>query len=118
MKGKRTTRAEYLSSRYVDMDVLRGQTNTTIRNLQPSNDIHFSKAPVNITSLYQPLDLTVNGYAKAFRKRKFTLWFATQISEALESGKAPENIDNKLNIFTLKPLLAKWIIELYNKIKS
>lgn len=118
MKGKRTTRDEYLSSRYVDMDVLRGQTNTAIRNLQPSNDIHFSKAPANIASLYQPLDLTVNGYAKAFRKRKFTLWFATQISEALESGKAPKDIDNKLNIFTLKPLLAKWIIELYNKIKS
>ena len=57
-----------------------------------------------MTNLYQPLDFTVNGYAKAFMKRMFTEWFASQISEALESGIAPEDIDIPLNLSTLKPL--------------
>ena len=100
------------------MDVFRGQTTSNIRNLLASNDIYFTKVPANMTNIYQPLDLTVNGYAKAFMKKKFTEWFATQISEALESGKAPEDIDITLNLSTLKPLQAKWIIELYDEMTS
>ena len=46
-------------------------------------------------------------------KRMFTKWFATQISEALESGKAPIDID-----ITLNPLQAKWIVELYDEMIS
>ena len=38
-KGKRTTQSEYFSARSVDMDVFRGQTTTTIRNLLAPNDI-------------------------------------------------------------------------------
>ena len=100
------------------MDVFRGQTTTTIRNLLSSNDIYFCKVPANITNIYQPLDLTVNGYAKAFMERMFTEWFATQISEALDSGKAPEDIDITLNLSTLKLLQAKWIIQLYDEMTS
>ena len=48
-------------------------------------------------------------------KRVFTKWFATQILEALESSKAPIDVDITLNISTLKPLQAKWIVELYDE---
>ena len=85
------------------IDVFRGQTTASNRNLLLSNDIYFSKVPANMTNLYQPLDLTVNGYAKAFMKRMFTEWFASQISEAL-GGIAPEDVDIPLNLSTLKPL--------------
>ena len=51
-----------------------------------------------MTNLYQSLDLIVNGYAKAFMKRMFTELFATLITKALESGKAPEDIDITLNL--------------------
>ena len=61
----------------------------------------------NMTNIYQSLDLTVNGYTKAFMKRMFTEWFATQISEALKSGKTPEDIDITLNLYILKPLKVK-----------
>ena len=37
------------------------------------------------------------------------------ISEALKKGKAAEDIDSTLNLSTLPPLQAKWIIELYDK---
>ena len=97
------------------MDVFRGQTITNLRNLLASNDKYFSKVPANMTNHYQPLKLTANGYAKAFMKRMFTKRFVTQISEALESGDAPEDIDITLNLPTLKPLQAKWIIELYDE---
>ena len=83
-----------------------GQTTTTIRNLLASNIIYFSKVLANMTNLYHLLDLTVNGYESAFVKRMFTEWLATQILEALESGKAPEDIDVRLNLSTLKPLEA------------
>ena len=69
-------------------------------------------------SLYQPLDLTVYGYAKAFTKRIFTEWFATQISEAFKKGKGSEDVYITLNLSTLKPLQAKWIIKPYNKMTS
>ena len=71
-----------------------------------------------MTIHYQPLDLTVNGYAKAFMKRMFTEWFATRISEALESGKSSEDIDNTLNLSTLKLLQAKWIVKFYDEMIS
>ena len=92
------------------MDVFRVQTTTTIRNLLASNDTYFCKVPPNMTKLYQPLELRVNHYAKAFMKRMFTEWFATQISEALKSRKAPEVIDITLNLFILKPLQAKRVM--------
>ena len=100
------------------MDVMWGQTTTTIRNLLASNIIYFCKVLANMTNLYQPLDLTVNGYESAFVKRMFTEWLATQILEALESGKASEDIDITLNLSTLKPLEAIWIIELYDEMTS
>ena len=37
----------------------------------------------------------------------FTEWFATQISEVVKSGNAPEDNDITLNLSTLKPLQAK-----------
>ena len=55
-----------------------------------------------MTNLHQPLDLTVNGYAKSLMKRMFTEWFASKICEAVESGKAPEDIYVKMNLSILK----------------
>ena len=40
-------------------------------------------------------------------KRMFTEWFATQIPEALESGKVRENFDSTLNLPPLKSSQAK-----------
>ena len=71
-----------------------------------------------MTNLYQLLDLTVNGYEESFTKRMFKEWFASKIREALESGKAPEEIDIKLNLSILKSLQAGWIIKLYDEMTS
>ena len=71
-----------------------------------------------MTHLFQPLDLTVNGYTKSFMKRHFTEWYAKQISDGINAGKDPFYIDVPLQLSVLKPLHAKWIIKLYNKITS
>ena len=57
----------------------------------------------------------MNGYAGLLIKRMFTEWFAPKIGEALESGKAPEEIDVKMNYSILKPLQAGWIIYLHHE---
>ena len=62
---------------------LGGQTTASNRNIYLYQTTYFLyKVPANMTNLHPPLDLTVNGYAKAFMKGMFTEWFASQISEA------------------------------------
>ena len=75
------------------MDAFKGQMTPAVLNMLKINNIFLTKVPANMTNLYQPLDLTVNGYAKSFTKRMFTEWFASEISKVPEIGKAPEKID-------------------------
>ena len=88
------------------MDVFKGQMTPAVLNMLKTNNIFLTKAPANMTNLYQPLNLTVNGYAKSFMKTMFTEWFTSKICEALESGKAAEETDVKMNLLILKPLQA------------
>ena len=74
--------------------------------------------PPNITNLFQPLDVTVNGAAKAFLKRKYTECYSGEISKALADGKTLDDIEIKLKLSVMKPLQAKWIVELYNYLTS
>ena len=100
------------------MDVFKGQMTTAILNMLKANSIFLTKVPANMTNLYQPLDLTVNKYAKSFMKRMFTEWFALKICEALESGKAPAEIEVKMNLSILKLLQGGWIKKLHNEMTS
>ena len=97
------------------MDVFKGQMAPDVLNMLKANNIFLTKVPTNMTNLYQPLDLTMNGYAKSFMKRMFTEWFASKVCEALESGKISEEIDVRMNLSFLKQLQAGWIIKLYNE---
>ena len=71
-----------------------------------------------MTNLFQPLDLTVNGSAKAFMKRKFTEWYSSSIATQLDQGKSIEEVDVELKLSILKPLQANWIKELYDYMTS
>jgi len=59
----------------------------------------------------QPLDLSVNKSAKDFMKSKFQEWYSIIIEKQLEDG-IEEEVDMRLSI--MKPLSAKWMIELYH----
>ena len=56
----------------------------------------------------------MNGHAKRFMKNKFTLWYADQVKSELDKGKSVDEIDISMKLSVLKPLHAKWLIDLYN----
>ena len=54
------------------MDVFKGQMTPAVMNLLKDNNVFLMKVPANIANLYQPRDLTMNGYDKSFMKRMST----------------------------------------------
>ena len=68
--------------------------------------------------MFQPLDLTVNKFAKDFMKGMFSTWFSRQVSLGLENGVELDDIQVDYRLSVLKPLHAKWLIELYNHMST
>ena len=102
----------------VIFDVFKGQVTQSVLDLLKKHNILFDFVSASITSIFQPLDLTVNGYTKKYCKKKFNEWYTDQIFQQLDEGKDLEEIDVKLQLTTLKPLHAKWMTELYNHMTS
>ena len=100
------------------MDVFRGQMTKAVNNLLKDHNIFISFLPNNMTHIFQPLDLTVNSWAKKFMKEKYAIWYASHIIAGLEKGLAVDEIDVKTPLTTMKTLHAKWIMNLYDKITS
>ena len=94
------------------MDVFRGQMTEPVLKKLRENNVFLVQVPANMTNLFQPLDLTVNGVGKAILKRKYTEWCSGKIAKALKDGMQLDDIDIKLKLLVLKPLQAKWIVEL------
>ena len=100
------------------MDVFKSQTTDAVQNVLKNSSIFFRKVQANMTNLYQPLDLTVNGYAKSYLKKLFNELFAKQLTDGGSSGRDPGSIEVPLQLLILKPLLAKWIIKQYVEMTS
>ena len=100
------------------IDAFSGQVTDPVIQKLKENHIKVTRVPPNMTNLFQPLDLTVNGSAKAFMKKKFTEWYSSSIATQLDEGKAVEDIDVELKLTILKPLHAEWIKELYDYMTS
>ena len=80
----------------VIFDVLKGQITDKVLSRYKDSNIEAVFVPVNMTSLLQPLDLTVNGYAKKYCKSKFNHWYISEITKQMDDGKSIEEIDVKL----------------------
>ena len=102
------------------MDVFKGQMTDAVKKVLKENRILLEKVPANLTYLFQPLDVQgePNGYVKRIIKNKFTLWYADQIDQALDARTVLSNIEVSLKLSTVKPLQAKWILEVYNHMTS
>ena len=102
------------------MDVFKGQMTDAVKKVLKEDRILLEKVPANLTYLFQPLDIQggSNGYVKRIMKNKFTLWYADQIDQALDAGTVLSNIEVSLKLSTVKPLHAKWILEVYNHMTS
>ena len=99
-------------------DVFRGQLKKSVLKLLDYNNFVVTFVPVSMTYLYQPLDLTVNGYDKKFSKKKFNEWYANQVIQQLDEGKNLYEIEIKLRLSMLKLLHAEWLTDLYNLMTS
>ena len=102
------------------MDVFKGQMTSPVLKVLSNNNILLQPVPANFTYLFQPLDVQggPNGFVKRLMKRKFTDWYASQITQAMEEGKELETIEVPLKLSNIKPLHAKWLIEMYNEMTS
>ena len=73
--------------------------------------------PHNLTNKFQPLDISINQSAKKFISNKFNAWYADRVSKQLSNGVAPGDVKVSLKLSDLKPLHARWIVEIYNHLK-
>ena len=77
------------------MDLFTGQMTSGVVEPYMKNNLCVVNVPTNMTKYYQPLDLTVNGYAKRYLKRKFNEWYSQQVSTQLANGMNLEDIEVK-----------------------
>ena len=95
------------------MDTFKGQDNEAMKSLRNKNNCELVIVPHNLTNKFQPLDLTINQKAKKYVSSKFNEWYAESLSKQLMNGKAPGDVKVSLKLSDLKPLHAKWIVEMY-----
>ena len=98
----------------VIMDVFTGQMTTAVLDAFKEVDICIVNVPASMTKYYQPLALTVNGYAKRYLKRKFIEWCSGQVKSQLDKNISIEDIQVGLQLTKLKPIHAGWLVEFYN----
>ena len=96
----------------VILDEFKGQTTPRVLNLLQRNNLLYVIVPPNCTDRLQPLDVSVNRAAKQFLRNKFENWYADNIVAQKSTSKEVEPVDVRLSI--VKPMAAKWMIELYD----
>ena len=92
-------------------DVFRSLITDEVASHLSQNNIYFVTIPNNMTHLFQPLDLTVNGHCKKFMKNEFAKWYMQQVDNALQVGKKLEDINIEFRLSVIKPLHVKWLVE-------
>ena len=87
----------------VIFDVFKGQITDKVLSRYKDSNIEVFFVPANMTGLLQPLDLTVNGYAKKYCKSKFNHWYISEITKQMDDGKFVGEINFKLQLTSLNP---------------
>ena len=95
------------------MDTFKGQDNEAMKSFCNKNNCELVIVPHNLTNKFQPLDLTINQKAKKYVSSKFNEWYAERVSKQLMNGKAPGDVKFSLKLSDLKPLHAKWIVDVW-----
>ena len=98
----------------VIMDAFKGQDNIVLKELCTTNFCEIVIVPHNLTNKFQPLDISVNKAAKSFISEKYNTWMANQ----LKRGISPCDVKVALQLGIIKPLHAKWIVELYTQMQN
>ena len=99
------------------MDTFKAQDNEAIKSLCNKNNCELVIVPHNLTNKFQPPDLTINQKAKKYVSSKFNEWYAERVSKQLMNGMR-RFAKVSLKLSDLKPLHAKWIVEMYGDLKQ
>ena len=51
-------------------------------------------------------------------KKKFSDWYTAQLTHAMDNGRELDSVDMELKLSVIKPLHAKWMMEVYNEMTS
>lgn len=79
---------------------------------------HFVFIPAGCTSVSQPADVLLQRPLKHEFSNQYTEWTTTQTLAQIKSGGKPADVRITKDIKTLKPLVVKWMIEAWTKLKS
>ena len=75
--------------------------------------------PPNCTDMLQPMDLSINKAVKDFMRSRFIEWYSTKVLERLSSSSTEDPIVSiDLKLTTMKPLITKWMVQLFNYFSS
>ena len=99
---------------FIIMDTLKGQDNDVILDLCEKHMCQVVIVSHNLTNKFQPLGIIVNKPAKSFISDKYNEWFSKQVSQQLEEGIQPADVEVSLGLTELNVMHAKLILELYN----
>ena len=105
----------------VIFDRFKGQCTDKIYSLLEENHIYFTIVPPNCTDRLQPLDVSVNKSVKEFMRGEFQQWYANEVCKQLADNPYSQqscsvNVDLKMSI--VKPIGARWLINLYHHFLS
>ena len=92
-------------------DVFRGQQTQEVLTLYETLNIIVQKVPPNLTHIFQPLDVSINGLVKSHMRDQYEKYYATCITTQLAAGINQDNIDVDTRISKIKKLHAEWIIK-------
>ena len=87
-------------------DHFKGQLTEKVTQLLEENNIHSVLIPAAYTGDLQPMDISVNKALKSFMRKKFSEWYAEQVTELYCNG---EDDPVDLSSALMKCLGARWI---------
>ena len=99
-------------------DVFKAQCTQRVFDLIDENHCVTVFVPANLTHLFQPLDLAINGVAKSFLKSKFSEWYSKEIAKALDKGQDIHEVKVDTTLTVMKSIHAQWIIGLYDRLRN
>ena len=99
-------------------DVFKGHLTSKVNEVMLRNNIVHELVPPNMTSLFQPLDITVNRYAKRYIRNLYSAYYTGEVRKQLDGGVAPCDVKINLKLSKLKPMHAEWLVKLYNDMQG
>ena len=87
-------------------DVFKARTGDKYREHLDGNSIAYVQVPPNFTHIFQPLNLSVNAFAKSFLKSRFREWYTKEVTNGLDKGENVHQIGIDTKLSKMKPIHA------------